>query len=108
MAITIKLLAEGRLGTTAGNLYIVPTGATAIIKTITIVNTGSASAKINLYVVKAGKTARHIIPKDMELNSQYSLIFDDELTLGAGDKIIGSSTSSNTVDYTVMGVEKTQ
>jgi len=108
MAITIKVLAEGQLPTSTGDLYTVPANTAAIVKTITLVNTNTASETINLYILKSGSTARRIIPQDLSLGSKYSLIFDEEITLGAGDKIQGSTTTASKVDFTIMGVEKTQ
>ena len=107
MPITIKLLGEGQLPAAAGDLYEVPAATTAIIKTITLVNTHTTAEVVNLYILKAGSTARRIIPKDLSLGASYSLVFDDEITLEAADKIQGDTTTAVKVDFTIMGVEKT-
>ena len=106
MPITIKLLGEGQLPAAAGDLYEVPAATTAIIKTIILVNTHTTAEIVNLYILKLGGTARRIIPKDLSLGVSYSLVFDDEITLGADDKIRGDTTTASKVDFVIMGIEK--
>ena len=107
MAIAIKLLGEGQLSDSISDLYTVPASTTTIIKSITLVNTHTSAETVNLYVLKSGSTARRIIPKDLSLGIKYLLVFDDELTLGAADKIQGNTTTGSKVDYTINGVEQT-
>ena len=103
---TVKNLAEGQLPTSKTALYITPSGTQTIIKTIILVNTDTSSKTVNLYFKANGGISRRIIPKDMELEPSYSLIFDDELTLGEGDAIEGDASVENIVDYTINGVEE--
>jgi len=104
MVIAIKQLANGQLPSTVGDLYTVPAGTTAIIKSISLVNTNTSDETINLYVLKSGGTRRRIIPKNMTFYVQYMTVVDDEITLEAGDKIQGDTTTASKVDYVVSGV----
>ncbi len=105
MAFTVKQLANGQLPNSIGDLYTVPALTTAIIKTISLVNTNTTTEAVNLYVLKVAGTARRIIPKAMSLLAGYLLEYDQELTLGAGDKIQGDTTTASKVDFVISGVE---
>lgn len=104
---TIKSLADGQLGAVKAALYTVGASTQTIIKTITLVNTDTNARTVNLYICVSGGTSRRIIPKDMSLDIKYCFIFDDELTLEAGDKIEGDASVANKVDYVINGVEET-
>jgi hypothetical protein len=105
-AITVKNLSNGQLAGTIGDLYTAPALTTTIIKSITLVNTHTAELSVNLYVLKSGGTARKIIPSNMTLGIGYLLVYDDVLTLGAGDKIQGDAGTAAKVDYVISGVEE--
>jgi len=102
---TIKSLADGQLAAAKATLYTCPADTQTIIKTITLVNTDSSARNVNLYVNTG--TSRRIIPQNMELGVNYCFIFDDELTLEAGDLIEGDASATNVVDYVINGVEET-
>lgn len=105
---TTKLLANGQLGTvTAGDLYTVPALTTAIIKTITLVNTDTAARLVNLYLLRSAGTARKIIPVSTSLAAGFSLETDEVYTLGAGDKVQGDADAALKLDFTINGVEET-
>ncbi len=106
MAVNIKLIAEGQLQSTEADLYTVPSGKTALIKTITLVNGNTSVETINIYILKSGSIKRMIAPKDFQLGVQYMAVLDDEFTLEAGDKIRGITSTAGKVDYTIHGVEK--
>lgn len=99
-----KSLADGQLPVTKTTLYTCPADTQTIIKTITLVNTDATARTVNLYINTG--VSRRIIPKNMELGISYSFIFDDELTLEAGDLIEGDASAANVVDYTINGVEQ--
>ena len=103
---TIKQLADGQLPNSIGDLYTVPGSTQAVIKTITYVNTNASAEDVNLYIKPSGGTARRIIPKDMSLGAAYLMVYDDEITLDAGDKIQGDAQSASMVDYVISGVEE--
>lgn len=104
---TIKNLANGQLASTEGDVYLVPAATTAIIKTITLVNTDTVARTMNLYIKKSAGTSRRIIPKDQSLGAGFLLETDQEYTLGAGDAIRGDASAATVVDFTVSGVEET-
>ena len=105
MAITIKHLADGQLAGSKGTIYTCPSGVTAIVRTIQLVNTDSSSRTVNLYVNSG--TSRGIIPKDTTLKAGESLEVDLPVTLEAADLIEGDASSANLVDYTISGIERT-
>lgn len=102
-----KLLANGQLGNSEADVYLVPGATTAIVVNVILVNTDSVARTIELYVKKASGTSRRIVPKTMSLDAGYSLETDEELTLGAGDAIRGSCSTASVVDFTVYGIEET-
>jgi len=104
---TIRALGDGQLPSpAAAAIYTVAASTNAIIKTITLVNLDSVTRTVNLYVNASGVN-RRIIPQDMPMPQNYTWIFDDELTLEAGDMIQGDASAANVVDYTVNGIEET-
>jgi ABC-type hemin transport system substrate-binding protein len=105
MAYTVKNLANGQLPNSIGDLYEVPGSTTAIVRSITLVNTNTTAETVNLYYLKAAGTARRIIPKDLSLVAANSITVDIILTLGAGDKIQGQTTTASKVDFVISGVE---
>lgn len=78
----------------------------AIISKIVLVNMGAAATRtVNLYVFEVGDTDRHIIPRNMDLEIDYSFVFGGALTLSVGDSITGDADVGAQVDYTIYGVE---
>jgi hypothetical protein len=104
---TIKQLANGQLPSSIGDLYTTPAVTQTIVKNIILVNTAATTENVNLYMLQASGTARRLIPKNCALGAGFQLTVDDEVTLGAGDKIQGDTTSGTTVDFTISGVEQT-
>jgi hypothetical protein len=102
MAFASSQLANGQLANSIGDIY-TSSSATTIVKSITLVNTNTTHEHVNLYVLKASGTARRIIPKDMTLMPNYSLVFDSVITLGSGDKLQGDTTTASKVDYVISG-----
>src|SRR5580765_8478905 len=87
MAIQVKALANGQLGTTSqGDLYTVPASKTTIVKNLRLVNTDTAARTVNLYFKRSGGTSRLISPSAMSLGAGSLAIDDQELTMEAGDK----------------------
>jgi len=107
MTFHIKNLGYGQLPAAKGTLYTVPVGISTIIKTVNYVNTCSVvGMTVNLFVCPSGNTSKYIIPPNLFLSTRYSLIYNDEMTLGPGDLIEGDATSATTVDYEIWGVEE--
>jgi hypothetical protein len=112
MSIQIKSLKKGTLPTSEGDLYVVPSSKTAIVKSIRLVNTGSASATVNLFVKRSTTgTSYRIVPKDLVLAPNAAFVDSDEITLegltgtNAEDRVTGL-VASGTVDVVISGVER--
>jgi hypothetical protein len=70
----LKQLADGQLASSKGTIY--TADSTDVISSIILVNTGAAHNHVNLYLKPSGGTSRRLIPKDLQLESGYSLYFD--------------------------------
>ena len=103
---SVKSLADGQLAAAKATLYTVPALTTAIIKTISYVNTDIAARTVNLYIKTSVGTSRRIIPNNMTLGVGYMMVYDDEITLEAADEIEGDADAATVVDFTINGVEK--
>ncbi len=113
MAIQIKSLKTMALATTDGDVYVVPLNKTAIVKSIRLVNIGSAPVTINLFVRRAtGGTNFRIVPKDLSLPPGAAFIDGTEVTLeglttaGGEDRIRGYASAATTVDCVISGIER--
>ena len=67
--VDVKALADGQLAATKGALYTTPGSATAIIRSIILVNTDSSARTVNLYVQRDGSNSRRIIPEGLSLEA---------------------------------------
>ena len=72
---TITQQANGQLPSSIGDLYASSADAT-VIASIRLVNTNTSAEAVNLYLTPSGGTARRIIPKDLSLGVDYSLVYD--------------------------------
>jgi hypothetical protein len=114
MAIQIKSLARNTLPTPSeADLYAVPAGKAAIVKSVRLVNTGSSSAVVNLWFrrgTSGAGTSYRIVPKDLTLPPGGAFIDDSELTLEYVDSSnidrIRGAVASGTVDYVISGIER--
>ena len=110
MAVVIKNLGEGQIGPSANTVYdlpgAVPTGKAWIVKGVRLLNTDTVTQTVNLYFLKSGSTARQISPKDLVLGAGQLAVDDQEITMGAGDKIQGKASAGNKIDYVISGVER--
>src|SRR5712672_884432 len=92
-----------------------PNFKAAIVKTIRLVNTHTASVKVNLYHMKLGMAApngmvtngptkqrrRHISPVDFSIPPGGMYIDDSEVTLEQGDRIQGKADTANVIEYVI-------
>lgn len=110
MAIVIKNLGEGQIGPNADTVYdlpgAVPSGKAWIVKSIRLANTDTVARTVNLYFLKLSSSARQISPKDLAMAPGQVAIDNEEITMGAGDKIQGKASSGNKIDYVISGVER--
>lgn len=114
MTITnIGILYQGTLTTSAGTtLYTVAAATYANVTSIRITNVGASARTVNIYVKKAGGTARRYSEKDTSLAAGGSVgsavqVLDDpqELRLGPGDIISGDASANTDCEITITGVE---
>lgn len=118
MAIKIKSLYKGPLSGTQEDLYPVPVGKDAIIKSIRLVNTGTTAAVVDLYVRRGSGDAYRIAPKGLTIGPNSMYVDDNELTLegdatalGSSDRVQGilnSGAASGAVECVISGVERDQ
>lgn len=124
MAILIKTLAVGTIGTTEATLLYrssnTPSPKATLVTSLRLVNTGSAEVTIQVYFVPKGlpnqqnalTNKRWIFPKDLKIPPGLAVIDDVELTLSAGDDpdnadaIYVEASASNVMNYSIAGVEK--
>ena len=116
MAIQIKSLYKGQLGTTEADLYNPGSGKAAIVKNIRLVNTGSSAVTVNLFLKRAATGSGagggfRIIPKDMALAPGAAFIDDSEATLeyvssSSIDIVRGYASAGTTVDCVISGIER--
>jgi len=109
MALAIRVFGMGQLtNTTEHDLHTVavPTGKAQIVKAMRLVNTSTTtSIAINIFLSHGGGE-RLVSPKNLGLDPGAAYIDDTELTLEAGDKLVGSLSATGTVDYVVTGIER--
>ncbi len=104
--VSIKQLANGKLGGAVADMYTAPTSGQTIIKAVTLVNTNSTAETVNLYILPSGGATRQIIPNNMSLGAGFLCVIDDVITLNLLDKLQGITTTSGKIDFVVSGVEE--
>ena len=75
---TLTQQANGQLPSSIGDLYTSSADGT-VVAGLTLVNTNTSAESVNLYLTPSGGTARRIIPKNLSLGVNYSLIFDGNI-----------------------------
>jgi parallel beta-helix repeat protein len=103
---TLTQQANGQLPNTIGDLYTSTVNGT-VVAGLTLVNTNTTAENVNLYLLPSGGTARRIIPKDLSLGVNYSLIFDGNVIQVLNDKgealyNIAGLTSSDSPQFTAI------
>jgi hypothetical protein len=117
MAISVKTLESGKVGSTSFvDLYTVAANKAAIVKNIRLVNFHATDAKtLTLFYLKAGTTAgtgttvaseRRISPVALSVAAGNLYVDNEELTMGAGDKIRILVQTVDIFDYVISGVER--
>ena len=103
----IKAMGDGQLANSKGTLYTTPSSTQAIIRLITLVNTGSGTNSVNLYLNLDASNSRRIISKDTQMLTGESLHVEGPFTLEAADLLEGDATNATEVDFTINGAEET-
>lgn len=106
MTVTQKILANGQLPSSIGDLYECPANYQAKVQNIRATNTDSVARTVNIYILPSGGTARRIWPKDLSLTQGDTAVDDSAFTLDQGDKVQGDASAASVVDYTIYGMER--
>ena len=105
MAILGRQLANGQLLNIEGDLYIVPAGTRAFVKSIIYSNLASGTNTVGVFLQPSGGVSRRIAFAAMA--SGVTMYYSAATTLDAGDRIRGVATNTNQVDYIISGGEET-
>ena len=124
MAIVLKVLGNNVIGTsgsTPAELLTtysggtppnaVPTGKAIIVKNIRFVNRDTVKRTVTINYLPGGSNARAVSPSGVAILPGGLLILDEELILGAGDKlqaVLGETSTGSVIDFVVGGVERDQ
>lgn len=99
---------------TVYDLYSAPTDPNtkkaAIVKSIRLANTHTATVKVTLYFMRPNSSGayrrRLLTPVDLPLTANYVYIDDSEITLEPGDRIQGKADYGAVIQYLISGVER--
>lgn len=104
MAVAAQIIAEGQVPDSKGTLFTCPTGATAYVKFMPIVNTNAAQQTVVIYVKKSGETSRIIARAVLDQWERFTPWEAGEVVmLTSGDEIEGVTTTAAAVDYVIFG-----
>src|SRR2546423_15193231 len=100
MALTVKCLKNGALGTTSpGTLYTISSGKAQILKSIRLVNTtGSGITITDFKVTVSGGSTTRVLPPNMSIPPNSVFVDDSEITLGPSDSVAAYASASG-IDY---------
>lgn len=107
MAISIKVLGDGQLGTSKATLYTVPASTSTYVKFMSVHNVGAGTENVEILLNVSG-TSRRIAYVTLGANEGAQIVDKDgAISLEAGDLIEGLTTSGASVDYVITGAEET-
>jgi hypothetical protein len=104
--INIKNLGIGSLTTVPTGLYTVPASTSALIKTISLVNSLPVSVNVNL-ALSSGTSSAFILPPTYSMDGLAMLLSDSNITIPPNASISGWASSGGVVQYVISGVEST-
>lgn len=107
MTTTYKVLGQVALGAaTEANVYVVPAANSAVVSTVAVCNTGSASTTYRLLVkvANAATTAKQYLIYDSVAPANDTVFLTLGLTLGAGD-VLAANAALATVSVSSFGSE---
>lgn len=98
-------LANGVLGTVSATLATIPTNASAMMRSIILVNKTASEVQVSIRAkFGAGGTARCVVPPNMRLPA-YSKFDDNSVIILPADSIVeGECDTGAAVDYIISGV----
>jgi len=108
MTLTEKRLGAGRYNnTTVNTVYTVPASTTAIIRSIRLCNTSTATATFRLFLVPTGGTADQTtaIYYDVTLGANETLGDDAFHVLVTAGTVQFSNGTANAITITISGAE---
>lgn len=109
MALIIKTLGIGNK-TISGpqDLYTVPASKSALVTSARLVNVGANSASTSVMVRKSGGATDYYLTKcNYTTTAGASLVMEDPVTLGSGDKLrVDITGTTPSIDFQVNGVER--
>ena len=105
MAYTGKVLADGQVADTAGDLYTVPGATVAFVRSFTIWNTSGGSETVIVYIDTGG--GPRIVARVVLAANEGADILEggSSWVLNASVKIQAETTTATTVDFVITGVE---
>lgn len=100
----------GQIATSAGigeNIYVVPTGKSANVSTITVCNRGMEKASFSILSIPDGvaEQSAHVIYSNANLGSHCTVTITIGMTLDANDVLRGEADSDN-LSFSAFGVEQ--
>lgn len=101
----VKILAQGKLPAAIAPLYRTPTGFSAIVRSIVMVNSSGSTRTVQVSARKIGGSPHLIWPKDYSLATGGRFADGLEMGLGADETIEGFADSADYVHYTIFGEE---
>lgn len=102
---TYKRLYQGQVPSGVTLLYTVPSGATAIVKSIRAVNTTASGVTIKFW--NGGTTNANVILPAITIDAGGFADFDGTITMAASDTIYGQAGSSTSITVSIYGLEIT-
>lgn len=98
-------LGHGVLGTSNSTIFTVPAGATAMMRSVVLVNTTASEVQVSIRVkIGAGGTARNVVPPPMRLRPYTKFDDNSVITLPALSEIEGQCDTASAVEYIISGV----
>jgi hypothetical protein len=107
MADSLKILAQtSPLSNTLTNLYVVPSGKSCSVSSITVCNAGTAAAKFRISAAPAGaaNTQSQYLYWDQDLDANSTFVITIGISLTATD-IIRVQSNNALTSFNIFGVE---
>jgi len=94
---TDRTFADGQLPVAITTLY---TATGTMNVEVGYANSNLPAITVNLYLLRVGKTARHIIPLNLVLSG---LMTCSDISLSKDDALQGNASVADEIDYTIEG-----
>lgn len=104
MGLAAKILGIKSVSASVDDLYVVPANKSAIVKTISFVNTDSSVVTVILYIAAGGQQRR--ISEVIRIPAKGQFLFQQTLTLGATEAVRAEALINSALDAVVCGLER--